>query len=182
MKLLFVKSGRPGSRIIQWALKEDCSHFAVCFDEEANGSGIAFHSISSGATLEWFGLFRKTHTIVHALSFKTPLSLPEEEAVYQSMLAQYSGQGYDYKALAFWTWRGALWRFFGRSLPAKNDWAVNGYNLCTGLAGGIEWVRSWAEANGIDLEMIGPEDLYSRLKATGNFKDEADWCALQASP
>lgn len=183
MKLLFVSSKLIGSRLIRWALKDDCSHFAVCFDEkerlETRGSGIVFHSEASGAKLEWFGEFRKTHHIVSALSFKTPVTALDEESIYQGMLETYSGQGYDFKALAFWIWRGALWRAFGVPLPAKNRWAVNGYSLCTGLAGGVKWIRAWAKDRGIDLEMIGPGELHRRLESTGYFVEERDWCYLQ---
>jgi len=182
VKLLFVKSNKIGSRLIRWTLKEDCSHFAVCFDDEANGSGIAFESIPSGAKLSWFGAFRRTHTLVHALSFKTPMPLRDEEDIYLGMLSQYSNQGYDFRALAFWIFAAIAWRVFGISLPNKNPWAVAGFNLCTGLAGGVKWIDQWAKASKIDLEMIGPQDLYSRLLRTGYFVDEADWCEVQNTP
>lgn len=182
MKFLFVKSNKWGSRLIRWALRDESSHFAVCFDEQAKGSGIVFHSVGSGAVLEWFGAFRKTHTLVSALSFKAPLILSDEESIYQGMLAEYSGEGYDFKAVLFWAWRALLLRFFGKPLPAKNYWAAAGYNLCTGLAGGLKWVEQWANDNRVDLEMIGPGDLYRRLLATGYFVDEKEWCALQNSP
>jgi len=186
VKLLFVRSNKIGSRIIRWALRDDVSHFAVCFDEkerlETRGSGIVFHSEATGAKLEWMGEFIKSHQFVHALSFKTPVTGLDEESIYQGMLETYSGQGYDFKALAFWIWRGILWRGFGRPLPAKNLWAVNGYNLCTGVAGGVKWIRAWAKDRGIDLEMIGPGELHRRLEQTGYFAEEREWCTLQNLP
>ena len=178
MKLLFVKSEKFGSRLIRWGLRSDCSHFAVCFDEEKKGGGIVFHSSARGATLEWFGLFKQHYEISHALSFKTKRTLLEEEEIYLGLLSKYSGEGYDYKALLFWFFRAVLWRFFRVPLPKENSWAVNGYNLCTGLASGIPWVKLWAEGNDVDLEMIPPHELYIRLLASGYFKSEGHWCDL----
>lgn len=164
MKLLFVKSNKLGSRFIRWGLESDCSHVAISFDDT-----IVFHSVSGGATLEWLGLFTRHYEIVHSLKFKAPMILQDEEDIYQGMLAEYSGQGYDFKALAFWFYRGILKRFFNVPLPEKNDWAVQGYNLCTGMVGGVKWIRQWARENKIDLEMIKPHDLYQKLLATGYF-------------
>lgn len=176
MKLLFVKSNKWGSRFIRWGLGSDCSHFAVSFDDM-----IVFHSVSGGAELEWLGLFKRNYTIVHALKFKAPMPLQDEESIYQGMLAEYSGEGYDFKALLFWLWRGTLLKFFGVPLPPKNQWSVSGYNLCTGLAGGVKWISSWAAENNIDLEMVSPHDLYTKLLDTRYFSDgipfgtEAPW-------
>ena len=179
MKLLFVTSNKPISRLIRWGLGSDCSHFVVCFDEQANGSGIVFHSVMSGATIEWFGYFKTHYTIVHALSFKSSMSLQDEESIYQGMLSQYSGQGYDQKAFWFWTIRAALKKFFGIPLPSKNSWGKSGYNLCTGLAGGIKWIKIWAQDNGVDLEMIEPHMLHEKLVSTGYFIENKVWCGAQ---
>ena len=179
MKLLFVTSNRPASRLIRWGLKSDCSHFAVCFDEQAKGSGIVFHSAFGGATLEWFGTFKQHNHLVHALQFKSPMNLQDEESVYQGMLSTYSGQGYDRWAFGFWFIRAAMRRFFGMALPPKNSWAKAGFNLCTGMAAGIKWIKVWADENKIDLEMIAPHDLKDRLVATGYFYDDRVWCDLQ---
>lgn len=175
MKLLFVTSNLPGALFIRWGLGTDCSHFAVCFDEEAEGSGIVFHSILGGATLEWFGEFKKNHTIMHALEFKTPLTLQDEEDIYQSMLANYSGQGYDVRAFLFWVWRGVLNKFFNVPIPNKNAWAVDGYNLCTAMSQGIKWIKQYAEEKKIDLEMISPHALHQVLLDSGYFVDSPEW-------
>lgn len=182
MKLLFVRSNQIGSKIIRWTLRERASHFAICFDEEAHGSGIAFESAVFGTRLVWFQEFRKTHHIVYALSFKAHLPLQDEEDIYLSTLEQYSGQGYDYGALLFWMWRGLiLWRIFGIPIPVKNLWAQKGFQLCTGLAGALKWIRCWAEEKSIDLEMISPEQLYMHLLQTGYFNDEREWVEIQNS-
>jgi len=178
MKLLFTKSNGIGSRLIRWTLREDCSHLAICFDEWASGSGIVFESTSRGTSLSWFIEWRKHQTVIHALEFSPNLTLQEEEELYLDLLKTYSGIKYDWGTLTFWAWRGFLWRFFGVKLPKKDQWAVDGYNLSTGLAKGVGWIKKWAEENHIDLELIGPQELYERLKASGRFSEEPFWCSL----
>lgn len=163
MKFLFVRSSKLWSKIIRWGLSSDCSHFAVCFDEEAKGSGIIFHSTFSGTKLEWFGEFKKHHTIMHAITFKSPLTLPEEENLYLHMLAKYSGQKYDFYAFLFWTWRCLLHKLFKLPFPKKNYWAMQSMNLCTALASGVDVIEEKAKEKQIDLEMIAPHKLYELL-------------------
>lgn len=182
MKLLFVKSNQIGSKLIRAGLQEDSSHFAVCFDDQAKGSGIVFESNAKGAVLSWFGHFKKTHYLVHALSFKEPMSLEAEEEIYRSMLVQYSGQGYDWRALGYWILQVIGNRVLGLPIAKQNVWQQAGYNLCTGLAGGIPCIAGWAKENGVDLEMIGPTSLYLRLLRSGHFDDERIWCAIQNQP
>jgi hypothetical protein len=175
MKLLFVKANKVGSRIIRWGLKSNCSHFAVCFDEDEEGGGIVFHSYGSGPQLGWFEDFLDNYEVVYALSFKTEMPLAEEESIYKGLIRQYRKQWYDYAALCWWVWRGILFRFFKVPFPAKNAWSKNGYALCTALAGGFKWIDAWAKETGTDLEMIAPGTLYAALLGTGYFKDEGQW-------
>lgn len=170
MRLLFVTSNLLGARFIRWGLGTDCSHFAVCFDEDSLGRGIVFHSYGVGAQLEWLGHFQKKNITVHSLEFVAKLTLQEEEGIYKSLLSEYYGEGYDYKALLYWTWRGILNKFFKVPLPPKNRWAVDGYQLCTGLAKGVQVIAELAKTSGMDLEMVKPHDLYHLLLDSGFFK------------
>ena len=181
MKLLFVTSNKIGSRLIRWGLNSDCSHFAVCFDEQARGSGIIFHSILTGCFLEWFMAFKKTHQIIHALSFKENLSLKDEEEIYRGMLSEYADHGYDRWAFAYWCYNIIKQKLFGHKcrLPDKNAWQRSGYSLCTQLASGVPWIKRWAFGKGIDLEMISPHDLYIKLLETNNFFNEQRWVEEQ---
>ena len=175
MKLLFVKSNKVGSRVIRWGLRSDCSHFAVCFDEDSLGSGIVFHSYGLGTKLEWLGEFDKHFEVVHALEFKTKLAVCDEETIYQRLLQLYSGKRYDYPALAWWTWRALLNRLFGVPIGVKNRWSVEGMLLCTAVAGGIEWIKKYCSEKNVDLEMIPPHDLYDLLAESGYFVDAVEW-------
>jgi hypothetical protein len=173
MKFLTVKSNALGSRFIRWGLRAKASHFAVCFDEDSEGSGIVFHSHANGAQLEFLQEFLKKYELVRCLEFTAELTLQDEEAIYRGLLRKYASHKYDYKALLYWVWRGILLRFFSISLPSKNAWQKKGYSLCTGLAGGIKWIESWAEEKHIDLEMISPDDLFYFLLKTGYIREAA---------
>lgn len=175
MKLLFVKATKPGSKLIRWCLKTDCSHFAICFDEDKSGQGIVFHSYGKGPQLAWLGSFIKHNEIVHALTFGNPMTLEYEEAIYKGVIGKYDGQWYDYAALFWWAWRGFLFRFFGIPFTAKNNWAQNGFSLCTGIASGIPEIKAYCEKNCIDLEMIRPHDLKDLLISKLGYVESSDW-------
>lgn len=175
MKLLWVKANKPGSRLIRWGLGTKSSHFAVCFDEDEEGGGIVFHSYGKGPQMGWFGDFLEHYEIVFALSFKSVLTLADEESIYKGIIKQYRKQWYDYAALAWWAWRVLLLKFFRQPLPEKNAWAINGFALCTAVSGGIKWVSKWAEEHNVDLEMVRTDDLYRGLLESSYFADETDW-------
>ena len=166
MKYLFVKSDKIGSKIIRWGLKSQSSHFAVCFDEDMGpGCGIVFHSYGSkGTHLLWLSDFLQTYQVVYAVE---PFE-PTEESVYRAILSQDRGQGYDFKALLWWAWRGFLARFFGIPIPSSNSWQQNGYALCTKLAEG-PLKLSGMDLTGIDFEMISPDALYKKMIDSGQF-------------
>lgn len=167
MKFLFVKADKIGSKIIQWGLKSKSSHFAICFDEDLKkGEGIVFHSYGTkGTHLLWLSDFLETYQVVYAVEQPDT----SDEGVYRSIIAQDRGQGYDFKALLWWAWRGALFRFFGLPIPTKNAWQQNGYALCTKLAEGPLKLAGM-DTSGIDFEMISPDDLYLKMIESGKFK------------
>ena len=163
MKLLFVRSQLLGSKLIRWGLRESCSHFAVEFGD----LGVVFESkLQGGAQIHKIEEFHRTHETVHTLAFTYP---QDTDAVFQTMMKKFLGDRYDFYAFFFWCKCVLANRLFGTPIPKKNLWAKHGYNMCTELASGIEWIRLWAEATGTDLEMIGPETLYFELLRTGNF-------------
>lgn len=168
MKFLWTTSDKVGARFIRWGLNSDCSHFAICFDEDLGG--IVFHSHGSGAQLEWMGEFLKKNTVVHALTFSSPLLLQDEEDIYRQLVSAYGTNSYDYPALLWWTWRGVLRKFFGIPIGTKNQWAQKGMALCTALAGSIKWISLHAKEHNLDLEMISPHDLFVLMQVSGYFR------------
>lgn len=156
MKLLFVKSEMPLSKLIRWGLKEPVSHFAIEFDNK-----IVFHSNLLGTSIDWSNNFRSSHDVV--CSIECNVSLELEEQVYQSILDKNCGKGYDFKAFAYFMWRAALFRFFGIAFPAKNAWAEDGKFLCTGLSVEIPESIIPKIKTIEDPEMISPFQLYLKL-------------------
>lgn len=178
MKFLFVKSSAIGSRIIRWGLKSQSSHFAICFDEDLGvQSAIAFHSYGTrGTQLLWFEDFLEKYEVVHAVELKHKPSLESEESIYRTTIAQDRGQGYDFKALLWWVWRGALHRFFSIPIPSKNGWQQNGYALCTKLAQ-RPVAQSGFSPEGVDFEAIKLDELYALMLASEKFIDASEWVA-----
>lgn len=150
MKLIWTKNNKPLSLLIRWGLKEKCSHFATVFDES-----LVLHSGMQGVHLRWFKKYRKEVDIVYQIDFEG-WSLEEEEKVYRQFMDNFEGEGYDWRALLFFIWRGVLKRFFGKEFPRTNRWQRGDDFLCTKIARILpkELVGS------IDLEMTSPEKLY----------------------
>ena len=159
MKLLFAKNNLPLSVAIRWALKEDCSHFAVEFD-----SKLVFHSNLVGTHIEWAKTFRTKNVIVHELEYDMPLE--QEEQVYQDVLNAYDRRPYDWKALAYFTWRGLLRRFFGTPLPDTNKWASDLGDLCTEVISHIPPALLHDPLLPRSLAITSPFQLYLALKGT----------------
>lgn len=123
MKLLWVKGFMPLSKLIMWGLNEPVSHFAICFDDK-----IVFHSDLTGMHISWKASFDKTHETIYSITLDLPLE--QEEAIYQSVITEYDGAGYDYGAFAYFCWRAALYKFFNTPLPDTNPWGSATRFLC----------------------------------------------------
>ncbi len=173
MRLLWTTSNGVGARLIRWGLNTDCSHFAICFDEDEDGKGFVFHSHFNGAKPVWMAEFLKKNRIVHCLKFRNPPALEKEEQLWKSIVSEFYGQPYDYRALAFWAWRAILYRVTGNGFPERNYWGVKGHNLCTAIALGLE--KAWPERfsfKGSDNEMISPHSLYNNLSKSQYLEDD----------
>lgn len=157
MKLIWTKSGLPLSKLIRWGLNEPVSHFGIVFD-----NGIVFHSNLLGTHIEWYGTFVKHCTIVYQLDF--PMSLVEEEAVYQKILNTYDDRGYDFGGFAFFIWRGLLYRTFSTPFPAKNEWQSASKFLCTELATVLPDNIVPVSIKTQDLSIVSPYHLYMEMK------------------
>ena len=170
MKLLWIKANKVGSKLIQWGLDSDCSHFAISFDEDARGRGIAFHSYGSGTQLEWLRDFKKKYTVVHSLQSSQYLNLADEESIYKAILEEEAGRSYDYPALIYFALVVAWNKLTGRkNLPIKNRWQRSNMRLCTGIAPTVFKALSVPMPSGIDAEMVSPVELYEIALKSGRF-------------
>lgn len=175
MKFLFVSSPKIGSRIIRWALKARSSHFAICFDEDPFiENAIVFHSYGvAGTHLVWFEDFIANYKVEYALTLKGQTTLEQEESVYKKIIRESRAKGYDFWALAWWVWHGALERFFGKKIPLENGWQRDGYALCTQLAEAP--IKALGIKIPIDFEATEPDELAELLIESSYFYDDRHW-------
>ncbi len=164
MKVIFTKSSLPLSVVIRGILSEPVSHFGIVFD-----NGIIFHSNLLGTHIEWYGSFKKHCEIVYEIEY--PMTLEQEEAVYQSILTTYDDHGYDYGALFYFGYRALLFRIFGIALPKKNEWAQSDKFLCTELVGTLPDYILPLSVKTEDLSLTSPYKLYLQLEAAKVIKE-----------
>jgi hypothetical protein len=141
MIFLFTKSGKIGSKLIRWGLNARTSHFAIGFDCTEDGFGVVLHSHYSGVHLSWYDDFARKNEIVYKLKPKKPFSLQEEEELYQSLLKNYYGKGYDIEALAYFSYVGLLHRLFKKPLPDTNPFDSSDKYLCVEIYKGLSKIR-----------------------------------------
>ena len=151
MKLYFTTSNLIFSKVIRWALKEPCSHFAVCFDDR-----VVFQSNLVGTSLCWADVFRSKNVVVKEISLN--LSLEQEEAIYQNLIRM-SSKPYDWVAFFYFCYRGLLFRLFNKPLPAHGPQRSGAY-LCTEVAYALKPIADIKE----ELAIISPYKLYYLLK------------------
>ena len=161
MRLLWVAADSVGSKLVRWGLDSDCSHFAICFDEDSDGGGIVFHSYGKGTQLEWLEEFRKHYYIVHCMEPEEELSLEAEEKVYKEILRGESGRVFDYAGIIYFGLV-ALWNKItgSKKLPSSNKWQKKNMRLCTGIAPAVFKALGIHFPEGVDPEMIAPHTLF----------------------
>ena len=126
IELLFTTSDYKFSRLARWALKSDCSHFAIAMDR-----GIVFHSNFSGAHIEPYSVFMQKNKIIHSLTFKLPLRISQEERVYQKLIKLNYGKRYDIGAMLFLGLNLIAKKIFSLPLSKKNLWEDKDLLICT---------------------------------------------------
>lgn len=156
MKIAFTRSHLPVSQFIRWGLKEDVSHVVYVFDDK-----IVFHCNFSGCHIEWYNTYKEKIEIVDEVEIK--FSLEVEEEIYQSIIDKNDGRGYDFKAFAYFGYRAALHRFFGRPMPLTSKWGNKRRFICSSLAAQLP-KEHFPQLQHMDLEMVSPSKLRDILK------------------
>lgn len=159
MKLIWTKSISPLSILIRRGTNSDCSHFALVFKSPAGG--LTFQSNLLGTHPKYFKTAIKNGMeIVHEIDL--PLSIVEEDAVWDEIVDAMDSRGYDYPAFFYLVWRVALWKFLNRPMPAKNAWARKGALNCVEV---FEAIKKHTKLKDVELDtsMVLPHDLYARL-------------------
>jgi len=126
MKILFMKSSSPISKLIMWATREDCSHMAFLF--ESGLSGLMFESNLLGTHPCFYQTEMKTHQVVHCIDW--PMTPGGEDNVWDIIVNQFDGKGYNYLGALYLGWRKWLFTRFKIAIPAKNKWAQPGTYFC----------------------------------------------------
>lgn len=162
MKILFVRSNKIGSKIIQWGLDEPVSHVAVEFSD----AHLIYHSYGSGITVVEPYEFYEKHSVIGSIS----LNVASDEEIHRLFKSSIPPRhGYDYLGLLYFTWRGFLKKFFNRPLPRLNAWQEQENFLCTEL----DYIlcNTLAEKTGLmllpenyDIAMLPPWQLFKLMQ------------------
>jgi len=160
MKLLWTKSSSPLSKIIRLITGQDCSHFSFVF-EGPERTGLMFESNLLGTHPCFLETSLKTHTIVH--SFEIPLTVEQEDLVWDLCIEKYDGKGYDFKGALYLGFRIILERLFKIKRPSENKWANDQLYFCDevyDIFNRIPGLMKIDVSNGMDT----PHDVYMTLQ------------------
>lgn len=156
MKIVFTKNSSCVSKAIRWIFDEPVSHVAFVFDDKW-----LVQSNLLGIGIEWLNRFLKKSSIVDALDY--PLTLEQEEEVFQALIAEEPNDGWDFPAGLYFAWRGLLFKWFKLPIPQTNPWNRKNLRLCTEMTSKLpRWLTKLPE--GIDLGMVTPFGLLRILK------------------
>lgn len=156
MKLIWVKGSAPLSKLIMWGLNEPVSHFALVFDEK-----IVFHSNLMGVKVDWYNSFLKSHQVVFEMNYNP--GLKAEEAIYQEVINDNDGKGYDYGAFLYFTWRAFLKKFLLKPIPETNPWGSPDRYLCDEVIQMLPNSICPSEIKRMDLSMKSPYQVWELL-------------------
>lgn len=160
MKLIWSKSSSPLSLLIRFICKEDCSHFSFVFESEAKG--LMFESNLLGTHPSFLQTSLKTHSIVHEIDL--PLSISEEDLLWDVIVDKYDGHSYDFLGALYLGWFKFLKRVFGIKLPDKNKWCQPGQYFCDQLYDCLNNIPRLPKINVMN-GMDTPHDVWIRLSA-----------------
>lgn len=143
------------SRLIRWGYKEDCSHFAICFDDF-----LVFHSNLVGVHMTTLDEFQQSATVVHEIDI--PLTLESEEKIYKDIIPRFNKKKYDFGAFLYLAYRLVLLRLFGKPLPVSNPWGDKDKFICTEMVTVLpSYLTGVTAADQIDS--MSPHTLYTTI-------------------
>ena len=170
----FTKNKLVGSKLIQWGLDDDCSHFAIGFWNH-EWSLIVESTLHGGFNLCWKSDFLKRNTVVHALRLARDGKFEGEQ--YRAVCSKLHGKSYDYKGVLFWS-AVALGHKLGMVTKDEidgfnNRWADRNSVYCVEVLGAQrELLNSLGFPVGLlDYQQMRPHKAYKLLVETGAFED-----------
>lgn len=147
LQIVFTSSDTFVGRAIKFITGEPYTHVALRLGDKV------LHSFFKGVERISFDEFKKIRKI-EASVFVNPQP-PTPKIAFDSVEAEYSGKGYDYKALAWLAARYWLKKTLGLSISKVNFWNITGMYTCT------EFVTEVVDGKADSL--ITPYKLYERL-------------------
>jgi len=163
MRILFLKSSSPISKLIMWATREDCSHMAFLF--ESGLKGLMFESNLLGTHPCFYQTEIKNHTVVHDITMMMGETL--EDSVWDIIINQYDGKGYNYLGAIYLGWRKWLKTRFNIALPKQNKWSQPGAFFCDQVYDVLNKIPGMKQINVMN-GMDTPHDVYLNLKDNQN--------------
>ena len=170
MIFYWTKNELIGSRLIQWGLDSDCSHFAICFGSGDN-SIVVESRLNTGVRPIFKSTFLKKNIIVHTLNLKIPTA--DEKGLMERVIKNVAGRDYDWKGILFWGIRVLLNKLFFMPLPETNMWADKQEIYCTEV---LSALRPYLEEKMsidmkvLDSQLVSPHGAYELLSGSNNFK------------
>lgn len=156
MKLVWTKSDKVLSKFIRFLTGDDCSHFAIVLYDGLRGE-IMFESNLLGTHPVFYKNSLKSHTVVHEQ--KVLCSQIIEDAVWDNIVDNYDGRGYDYLGALYLGMRKFLNRTIGLKMPEKNAWANPDKYYCDELFEALKGVPGIPEVP-VANAMKTPHDVW----------------------
>jgi hypothetical protein len=149
----------PLSVLIRAITGEDCSHFSFVFESAAKG--LMFESNLFGTHPTFYATALKTHVVMH--SIEVPLSITEEDAIWDLVIQKYDGRSYNFLgALYLGGWK-LLQRIFGVRPPVYNKWSLPDTYFCNELYSILNAIPEFPQT-GVASGMETPHDLWLKIK------------------
>jgi len=158
MKLISTRSKSPLSIAIRWLFRENCSHFAIVFDD-----CFLVQSNLLGVGMDWWAAVEKSHVIVDTID--VPLAADTEDKLWKSILDGTAHLPYDFGGFAYLGYRGLLLHFFKKPMPLRNKWAKSNQYMCMEMARLLsDYVKLPDDR---DLAIVTPAKLFQFWKDHG---------------
>lgn len=166
MRFLGTSSNSISSKLIEWGLEEDISHFAIRFGD------LVVDSDFQGFDVDIYERWAKGRQIKYDLEPKQFISYQDENDILRFTLREYAGDDYDKSAVAYFALRAIQRRLFNRPLPKRNPWNTSN-PICVEIARVIQisfpHFFNTSSQSKLDFGIMTPKGLIDNMYSTGNF-------------
>jgi len=158
MKLIWTKNNLPLSMIIRAVTGDDCSHFALVFQSAAKGW--MFESNLLRTHPKFFATAKKSFQIMHEMNLD--LSVEQENELWDLVVQEYDGKGYDFLGAIYTGFFVLRERFFKIPRPTINKWSDRNKYYCNEIYEALNRVKGFESlppATGMET----PQDVWRKL-------------------